>query len=507
MNHASQMSAVAGLALGLLAHAATAQQPPRTPPAGTPRPAQPSAPGQPAGSNTLGALAGGEYNLVFTAGGGYSDNVNRVSDIANPLVSARQESSTIGLVGLEFTADKPNGRLQLQSSVDLQFLHYFDTTQGEDNDLSGSAFVNGRYEFLPDRLFWTLDNTFTQVRENFRLPSSPQNRQNYNQLLTGPNIVFRLGSAFDLTTELRYGRRDYEQGSNVDSQSYSGSMALTRRLSARSSLSLTAQSESTDVAPVPASLIATGDLLQSDRDFERREVYLRWLAQTARTNISIDAGVSEVEGEVNGDSGPLVRIQLSRELTPSLRLGLGAGRQFATTGEFQREFRLNETLDVADDLILPAAEPFEQTSYSLDLAYQRPRTTFALGVTRSEEDYEFVSAVNRRTMSYQASVSRRLTPRADIRIFAGRDEDELETRDYDVTDTSYGLGLRWRLTRSIAFSFNATQRERSSSNVSTVAFGNDYDELYANFLIRYSPWSPDLALEGDGAEALTGGGQ
>jgi hypothetical protein len=485
MNHASQMSAVAGLALGLLAHAATAQQPPRTPPAGTPGPAQPSTPGQPAGSNTLGTLAGGEYNLVFTAGGGYSDNVNRAG--------ASGDSSTIALVGTEFSADKPNGRLQLQSSVNLQYLYYLDTTSSDDTDLSGSAFLRGRYEFLPERLFWNLENTFTQVRENFRLPTSPANRQNYNQLTTGPDLTFRLGSALDLTTELRYGRRDYEQGANFDSQSVSGSLILTRRVSASSSLSLAAESEETDVA------VLAGDL---DRDFERRELFLRWLAQSARTSVSLEAGVAEVSGEVNDDSGPVVRLQLSRDLTPALRLGLGATRQFATTGEFQRDFRLNETVELSDDLILPAGEPYEQTSYAVDLAYRRPRTTFTVGVTRSEDDYSFVSAINRRTMTYQASIGRRLTPRADIRVFAGRDEDELEGQAYDITDTSYGLGLRWRWTRSIAFSMNVTQRDRSGG-----VFGDNYDELYGNFLIRYSPWSPDLALEGDGAEALTGGGQ
>jgi hypothetical protein len=209
----------------------------------------------------------------------------------------------------------------------------------------------------------------------------------------------------------------------------------------------------------------------------------------------LEAGTSEVDGAASGDSGPLLRATLSRALTPSLTLQLNASRQFATTGEQPRRFLVTDTIDLSDDLLLPAAEPYEETRYGLGLSYRRPRTSVTLAASRSKSDFEAPRLItdpnfDRDTNSYSITFNRRLTPRVDVTLRAVRDQDELVSESYDVADQSLGGTLQWRLTRSIGVGFNLEQRKRSGG-----LLGDNFSEFSGNVLLRYSPWTPDSGLE------------
>jgi hypothetical protein len=151
---------------------------------------------------------------------------------------------------------------------------------------------------------------------------------------------------------------------------------------------------------------------------------------------------------------------------------------------------VGDLLDPSDDLTLAASEPFEETRFGLGLTYRRPRTSFSVSGSRTKSDFESRNDLDRTTNTYQVTFSRRLTPRADFTLRAGRDEDALDTGTYDVTDSSVGATLQWRLTRSIGFGVNVEQRERSGG-----ASGDNFSELSGNVLLRYSPWTPDAGLE------------
>ncbi len=424
------------------------------------------------------AVSGGRYNIVFKAGGGYTDNVN--------LLETGGGSSIVGLAGIELNAVKDTGRLQLDALADLLFLHYFDEAADRDN-IEGNLSAELRYEFVPDRLEWIVAEEYAQVREDFQRPFSPGNRQSYNTFTTGPDIIFRLGSTLDLTTELRYSRRDFEDSSTLDSQTYTGRLVATRRLSSRAALSLVIGQDRLDSEPAIAQ--------QADPDFDRREVALRWSSGNARTQFSLEGGISEVDGPTVDDEGPVIRASLNREITRALSLQLGGARQFSITPQQEQLFRRGDALSLTDDLLLPASEPYEETSYSVGLGYKRPRTTLSLAVSRSDSEYRFVSSLNRTTTSVEGRAQRRLTPRTDFDVRIGRSNDEIIERSYDVTETFYGAGLRWRLTRSFALSLSADRRKRRGG-----VFGDNYTSTYGNLLVRYSPWTPDSGIEaGDAA--------
>ncbi|HPF25250.1 MAG TPA: hypothetical protein P5528_09300 [Steroidobacteraceae bacterium] len=418
--------------------------------------------------------APGNYNLVVKAGAGYTDNVERSGTDGT--------SSLLGIVGVEMLVRKETGRLQLSGGLDLSLLHYFDAVRDADQIVGGGN-VRGRYEIADDRLFWVLEDTFSQVREDFRLPTSPNNRQNLNYLTTGPDFSWALTPTVNFTSELRYTRRDADAQSQLNSQSYLARLLLTRNFGPRSSLSLAGSGEKFDVD-------ADATLLNNQQDFDRREYFLRWLVGTTRTNLSVEGGVSEIAGGTRDESGPLFRVAMRRVISPALTLNLSGARQFAVTGEVQRDFRLNETLSLSDDLILPAAEPYEQTQARADLEFRRPRTGATLSYVTTQEDYSFVAQFERETTDISASVLRRLNPRSELRFRAGYTTDEIKGQPYNVKDKYFGAALRWRLTRAVSFSAAVDRRARSGG-----VFSDNYTELYGSLQIRYSPFGPDSGIE------------
>ncbi|MCB1624588.1 MAG: hypothetical protein KDI32_08370, partial [Pseudomonadales bacterium] len=397
-------------------------------------------------STAVGQTAGGgqasDYNFIVKTGAGYSDNVERVG--------SNGTSSLLGIVGVELVANRDSGRLQLASGIDLSMYHYFDAVRDADQFVGGGN-LNARYEIREDRFFWVVDDTLTQVRENFRLPTSPDNRQNYNTFTTGPDLRWRFSPTMDATAELRYSRRDAGRDSTLNSQSYLARGLLTRAFSPQSRLSLAVATEKFNVEPSP---------LVQQADFDRREYYLRWLSVTSRTNFFVEAGLSQIDGNTNNESGPLLRANVSRQVSPSLTVTLSGARQFAVTGDQGQRFRINDTIDLADDLILPAAEPFEQTTARIDANYRRPRTELTLSYGRSKEDYKFATQLKRDTSDLRAAFLRRLTPRSQVQIFAGQTTDSINGQSYDVTEKYVGAAVLWRLTQSLSIASSVDRRNR-----------------------------------------------
>lgn len=416
-----------------------------------------------------GSLCAQDYNLILKTGVGFTDNVTRTA--------ASPESASAAIAGLEFTAQRDQGRLTLEGIADISYLWFFGTDV-VDNDLFGSADFRGAYEIIQDRFSWMASESYARLREDFLVPFSPNNSQGFNQFQTGPNITLPLTSNMDFEAEGRYSRSDFSSSEEFDSERFLGGIGLTRRLSPRSQIGISASVERFEASDTTVVL--------DNPEFDRREYSLEFLTDSVRTELNIEAGVTEVEGAVVDQSGPLFRILLLRRLTPSFSLQFDAGREFSTTGERARRFRVDEAPTSDYDLLLPAAEPFEQTRFGATLFYRRPRTTVSLTGSSVKEEYSVSTSVNRRLSDFRFIFQRRMTPQLDLTVQLGQTTDKLEAQPYDIEDRLLGVAVRWRFTRAMSVALTLEDRQRDGS------FGGfDYDERSARLLLRYAPWSPD----------------
>ncbi len=411
-------------------------------------------------------LAAQEYGFAVNAGVGYSDNVTRT--VFDP------EAASAGIVGLELSAFKDTGRLTYEGLGDLSYIKYFQTELADD-DVVGNLDLRSRYEIVENRFGWSIADSYTQLRENFLLPASPNNRQGFNQLTTGPDLRLQFGGAYEFIAEGRYSRSDYESSSEFDAQRYMAQAELRRELGQRSAVGVRASQERFEYAD-------TG-VIVADQEFDRSEYAVRLDITNTRNELMLEAGVTAVKGDTLDESGPLARIELRRRISPALTLSLDGAREFSTTGERPRQFRADDAPGVNDDLILPSAEPFEQTRGGLNLLYSRPRTEWSIGADYVREEYEVTTALNRELIEYRADITRILSPRLRIGLSAARGEDQLEGLAYDVTDSQYRFNLRWRITMGLSVVAIAERFERDGS----IAGLFDYEEFSARLLLRWVP--------------------
>jgi hypothetical protein len=413
-----------------------------------------------------------DYGFAVNAGVGYSDNVTRSV--------FEQESASAGIVGIELSAFKETGRLNYEGYGDLSYISYFGTDVADD-DVVGNMDLRAAYDIVEDRFGWSVADSYTQLRENFLIPASPNNRQGFNQFITGPNVVLPFGGDYELRGDARYSRSDYEESSEFDAQRYSANLELRRQLGQRSSLGVRGSRERFSYSQL--------EQVGIDDEFDRSEYALRFDTTRSRTEFMVEGGVTSVEGDTLDESGPLARLEVRRRISPALTLALDGAREFATTGERPRQFRADDIPQPGDDSILPSAEPFTQTRGALNLIYNQQRTEWMLGAAYIREQYEETTELDRTLLEYRAEITRTLSPRLQIGAAGAIGKDKLRNTGYDVQDSQYAVNMRWRASAGLQLVFIAEFFERDGS----VAGAFDYQELTGRLLLRYVPGASGAA--------------
>jgi hypothetical protein len=114
---------------------------------------------------------------------GHSDNVGRTA--------TNEIDETIASAGLEFSVGQFGPRLQADLTGNFAYYDYLDDTF--DSELMGSFSGNALLNFVPERFTWMIADNFGQVLSDPFQPATPDNRENINHLMTGPDLMFALG--------------------------------------------------------------------------------------------------------------------------------------------------------------------------------------------------------------------------------------------------------------------------------------------------------------------------
>ena len=382
-----------------------------------------------------------EYGVEV--GVGHSDNVYRRSvDVVE---------STIATAGLNVDWRETRRRFDADVVADLTYNHYLEG--GIDDHLMGNANALLSFGLIPERLTWTLEDTFGQTQQDPLLPATPESLEFLNVLSTGPNLMFRLGGAALLQLNGRYTLTEYED-SPFDSTRTGGGIALIRELSARSQLSLNANHQVIDYKD-PGNL-----------DFTMRSVYARYALEAARTEISSELGYSWVERDLAGSeelSEPLIRIEVRRNVSPSSYLNLRVASQLSDAAEAARGAA--QVIDVGGEpgVGVATASTFENKAATLAWELQRPRTSLNISANWEKDEYSDSSELDRERMMYGASLTRHLTNRLRVRggVYLSSEEYALDGSESD--ETRFLLGAAWQFGRSVGLDFSAEHLDRESN--------------------------------------------
>lgn len=402
-----------------------------------------------------------EYGLL--AGASYSDNVLRTP--------TDEQSSGAGVVGFDLRGTRPTGRLTYDAYADVEYFEYFE--DGVDSQVFGRASTTAAFAFAPERFEWLFAGAFDQVREDLLRPIAPDNVEDVITASTGPRLTFRFGDAWQAQLQAHYAMVEYSER-ELDNETLGGEFTFGRRISERTYLGLGATYDEVtyDVSPGVVAL-----------DFERREYFLRFNTEGARTMLQADVGYAEIEG-VGGiqlDDGLLARMRLTRQLTPFISGFIGYVREFPTSAE--GAFTPDPAQGgLGGDASILSAAPREIEDGQVGLELRRPRTAGYFVYTRRRESLVGAASVTRDFDQVSASIERSITTRSSIAFYGSYMNEKLPASPGPVEsdETVFGALLHLAFGRSVGVEIRVEHRERDSD----AGFG-DYEELSGGIFLRY----------------------
>jgi hypothetical protein len=403
---------------------------------------------------SLGHAQTSNFEYRASLGAGHTDNIGR--DDTNPT------DETLAIAGLRFSFDAASRRTSADVVGALAYHDYLDDTF--DAEFLGNLRADTAFALVPERFVWVLNDQFGQAPVDPFQPASPDNRQNINILTTGPDGYIGLGAQTRLRMSGRYSLSTYEVDP-LDSTITAGELGLIRNLSDRSSVSINGRAQQTEY-----------DDETLDADFDQRDLYLRYQAEGARTNIAIDAGYSELDRDAadSAEGGARFNLDLSRRISDSSILELSAARRFATAAS---EFASGGGIGNVGLGTTPGrqtADPFTLDEVGLSWTFRRSRTTFTTLGNWSRRDYEGIPTLNQKMRTFGLRVSRDLSPTTSLDLNASFGSADYADPSPDYDEKVAGLGFRWHLTRNLvleaAYDFFGRDEDQTQASITENRF-------------------------------------
>ena len=239
------------------------------------------------------AASGRGHLLDFgvTAGATRSDNIE--------LTSEDETAGTIGEVGVNLLYSQESRRLQSDIDLNAAYQHYFDDDFDDDviGGLNGTAVLG----LIPERLEWFVQDNFGQTRLDPLLAETPTIARISITSRPVPTSLCVSDSGrhcdFQDVTRSTSG-----ETTTLDGDRYSVAMALIRRLSGASRVSLNVQGErhkNDETEP---------DAAAFSSEYDRHEAFVRYEIDDTRTHLGLDLGYTTIDGQGDTSSGALARL-------------------------------------------------------------------------------------------------------------------------------------------------------------------------------------------------------
>lgn len=403
---------------------------------------------------------GDRLNLALVAGGTWSDNIGRET--------ANEDNGTLVQTGLLLDYKEQTRRFDASVDANAAYEHYSDNTF--DDDVIGG--VAGALEFrvAPERFNWIVQENFGQITTDPFAADTPDNRENVNFFTTGPDLTFRFGNALSLLLGGRYSISSYEE-SELDGDRYSETLALIRRLSSASALSLN----------------ATADQIKFDNtavneNYDRYLGFLRYDNKGSRTALAVDLGYTAIDNGEETSDGVLARVSLVRRVSASSTLAFGAATQFSDASDLFRDSQNQQGVELSGESVVGSSDPFESRLVSLNWNFERNRTSFGVGVQYSEEDYENIATNDRTLTTYNVSFGRKLSPTVAVRLLGTYEREHFERVDFDDDELRANASISKNLGRTLQVRLQYSLNDRDSSSV-----GTKYKENRVSLFVSWSP--------------------
>ncbi len=357
----------------------------------------------------------------------YSDNITRTS--------VATTDDTVIDATTQFLAHESSRRVLADVRGNLQYLDYAQHTYS--SNVVGDVAGYGRFDFVPERFNWEVLDNFGQQQLTPGSPDTPDNRQNVNFFSTGPHVQLDFSRRLRLIVGGRYSRVSYETTSDGNNR-VGGSVGLVRLIDFASDMSVNVTSESVR--------FESGSL---NPDFTRRQVFGRYRSKGGRSSLVAEAGYDQVSGDAGQLSAPLIRIELTHEVSAFSTFSLYAGRETSDAGSQLRQLQSQAPQVQGSLMVQRSTDPFSYRYVRAGWRYSRNRTSFDLGVSRALEHHEIQTALDHTTTSLYAGIQRQIARLLTASVSFSHLKNDYDIQATDSSQSTGLAGLAWRVTRHV----------------------------------------------------------
>lgn len=429
--------------------------------------------GLPSPNAELGSAPADLTRYGIAAGVGETDNVN--------LSSTDPKSQTIAAADLDFDLTRSGSRLDASALGDFMDLDYLQGAYS--NQLLGRFDGLATAKLWSDRLKWVIADDFGDEQTDPFAAITPTNLQRVNIFSTGPDLTLRPTYSSFINLDGRYSNITY-QSSPFNGHDLLGSAEIGRQASELARISLVVAAEELRF-----------DNTTVNTDYDRREAYGRYFIQGARTSIDAQLGATQAnEIASTWTTSPLVRLLLTRRISPFSVLSLGGGREYSDAGD---SFS-NLTSGAGGGIVV--APVYQTTANALRTygsggwAFTRLRTTLGITGTWERDAYQGQSIYDATRADVGLNLGRSLTPALSVNLSGTVDRYDYLNQGFTDDFGTVGGGAAYRAGRSIVIyarydhAFRSTRITGTPGSSISLA-GAGYDENRVFIMIGYRPHS------------------
>lgn len=394
----------------------------------------------------------------------HSDNIARST--TDPI------AETVFAPQLSFDVRRNGSGLRLESRGQLQRLHYL----GDRFPAEWRGGFAGQLDWtlVPQRLSFVLEDYLSREPVNLLDSLSPDNQQQVNVLVAGPDLFARLGPATRAEIELRYGHSHADESRTFNGHRSSVAARVLRDISAwqRGSLHLEATRAGFDLST----------------KYTLRNAYVGYGLERPAFRLELAAGSSRLDPWMAGvpASTPLLRGDLEWKVTPRSVLSARWRSGFSDATEY--------LVVQGRDIDAPAAPDLRRMDFPVhigagafrerraDIGYRFDGERLGLELRPHYEQVQYLEDIvpDHRSRGGSFSLEYRLRPRTTLSLVAARQHRRFIDIAREDTDLAAGIGFVERVTRHWSWRVDVQHRRRDSS-----VEGQAYDENAAILAVGY----------------------
>lgn len=411
-----------------------------------------------------------EYaNYGVSAGLGETDNVN--------FSATHPKAQTLSDASLFFDLIKSGSNLDVNAIGNFADTDYLEGAYS--NQLLGRFDGIANATLWEHHLTWLVRDDYGDSQVNVLQSMTPVNLQRINVFSTGPELTLEPTATSFVQLQGIYSRNTW-QDDPFSGATETGTATVGHQFSPVSSISLVGQVEQERF-----------DDTTVNTDYQIREYYAHYTMKGTRTAVDLQGGVAQANDSGSLKSTPLVRLSLTRNVSPFSTVSVAGGREYRNaTGGFA-------SLDSGATGGIPIGSATQTTGNALhtygnvNWGFRRQRTSIDVTGGWERNVYDVQSKFNFSLTNVALTVTRQLTPRLSANITATADRGQYGNQGFTNTYGTGSAGLVYRPGTWFVIYGRFDHRLQRSSGLTQ---GLSFNENRIFVMVGYYPHSSGTGL-------------